>query len=417
MKTILILGSFVIGFTIGIIFTTNIEKLQALSSDFYQEAELFSETLMLIRDNYVKEVEVKDLIENAIKGMVNKLDPFSAFLMPDESKLMSSEAKGEFGGLGIKIAIRDEILTVVTPLPGTPAMKAGILPGDKIIKIEGESTKGITLREAVKKLRGKPGTKVKITIYREDEEPFDVEITRDIIKLESVPPYKVKMVDEGIGYIKITEFNEHTVEDFRTAYSELEEKGMKALVIDLRNNPGGLLKSAVGICRELLGPNKLIVYTKGRRSGEERKFYTESILKHSIIPLVLLINKGSASGSEIVAGAIKDWKRGVLVGEKTFGKASVQSVIPLKGGYSLKLTVAYYYTPKGNLIHEKGIEPDIEVEIPKEEWIKLIQQEEEIFGLSLEEKKKREKEKIPDRQLQSAINLLKAESIFSSKEN
>jgi len=417
MKRIYLIGAFLIGITFGLIIRFDFPAYLFASTDtLYKQAELFTEALLVIRDNYVKEVSTKELIENAIKGMVAKLDPFSSFLLPDESKIMDSEAKGEFGGLGIKIAIRDEILTVITPLPGTPAMKAGILPGDKIIKIEGESTKGITLMEAVKKLRGKPGTKVKITILRNGEEPFDVEITRAIIKIESVPPYKAKILEDDIGYIKITEFNKHTPEDFEKVYKKLEEKGMKALILDLRNNPGGLLSSAVEICKELLPPNKLIVYTKGRGLREERKFYSDSKWRHELIPLVVLINRGSASGSEIVAGAIKDWKRGVLVGEKTFGKASVQSIIPLKEGYSLRLTVAHYYTPKGNLIHEKGIEPDIKVEIPKEEWVKLIQQEEEIFGLSEEEKKKREKEKIPDRQLQVALNLLKAQEIFSSKD-
>jgi len=413
----MIAASFLAGLSIGTLFFSGTQPLSALSDEFYQEIKLFTEVLTVVRDNYVEEKQMKTLLIDAIKGMVNKLDPFSSYMEPDEAELMKTEAEGEFGGLGIKIAMKDEMLTVITPMPGTPALKAGMLPGDKIVKIEGISTQGLTLSDAVKKLRGAPGTGVTITVAREGKEPFDLAMTRAVIKLESVPPYKVKMLDENVGYIKITEFNEKTPDDFSKAWKKLDEGGMKALVLDLRNNPGGLLKSAVSVCRELLGPNKLIVYTQGRRAGQEMKFYTESDLKHSVIPLVVLINKGSASGSEIVAGAVKDWKRGVLVGEKTFGKASVQSVIPLSDGSSLRLTTAHYYTPKGNLIHEKGIDPDIEVSISREEMIQLFQQDEEVFGLSKEELEKKEKSKIPDRQIDVSLKLLTAEKIFRVPEN
>ncbi|MCD6412790.1 MAG: S41 family peptidase [Elusimicrobia bacterium] len=379
----------------------------------YEDLKLFNDVLSQIRTNYVEEKKTSDLIDGAINGMVHTLDPFSQYLRPESAKLLKSETKGEFGGLGIRITIKDKILTVITPLPGTPAFKMGILPGDKIIKIEGTSTEGISLMEAVKKLRGKPGTKVTITIAR-DKETKDITITRGIIKIESVPKDQATLLDYGIGYIKITEFSITTAADFRREYNLLESEGMKALILDLRNNPGGLLQSAVDIAKQFLAKDQLVVYTKGRRQNSNFKFYADKDY-HTKIPLVVLVNHGSASGSEIVAGAIKDWKRGILLGEKTFGKGSVQSLINLSDGSELRLTTAKYYTPSGVCIHEKGIKPDIEVKIPIKDQIKLMQQSEKIYGLSPEELKKREKDKIKDAQLERAKQILFAELMFSGK--
>jgi len=381
----------------------------------YEDLKLFNEVLTQIENNYVEEKPTNVLIKGAVRGMVEELDPYSQYLDTEAAKLMKSETKGEFGGLGIRITVKDKFITVITPLPGTPAFKAGILPGDKIIKIDGNSAEGISLLDAVKKLRGKPGSKVKITVAR-DKKVFDLEITRDRIKIESVPKHRAKMFEHGIGYIKITEFNEKTPDDFRNAYADLEKQGLNGLILDLRNNPGGLLTSAVEVTKEFLNEGELIVYTKGRRPDSNFKFIA-SKNNHKKIPLVVLVNEGSASGSEIVAGAIKDHGRGILLGEKTFGKGSVQSLITLSDGSQLRLTTAKYYTPSGVCIHEKGIEPDIVVPVSKEDKIKLMQQSEEIYGLTPEEKEKREKEKIPDVQLERAKEIILAQLKFSGKLN
>ncbi|PIV19183.1 MAG: peptidase S41 [Elusimicrobia bacterium CG03_land_8_20_14_0_80_50_18] len=377
----------------------------------YEELHLFNDVLSLIENNYVEEKATSELLDGAINGMIKKLDPFSQFMKPEAAELMKSETKGFFGGLGIKITIRDKWLTVITPIPGTPAFREGILPGDKIIKIDGESTEDIDVMGAVTKLRGKPGTKVTITIAR-DQETQDVTITREEIKIESVPKAKSRILDNGIAYIQVTEFNEKTPADFAEFYNNFEKAGMKALILDLRNNPGGLLSSAVEVSKHFLDKDQLVVYTKGRRKNSDMKFYAESTL-HKKIPLVVLINHGSASGAEIVAGAVKDWGKGILLGEKSFGKGSVQSLINLSDGSELRLTTAKYYTPKGICIHEEGIEPDIHVALSREESIKLMQQSEKIYGMSEEEKAKKEKEHISDKQLDRAKEILFAEMKFS----
>jgi len=377
----------------------------------YEELHLFNDVLSLIENNYVEEKATSELLDGAINGMIKKLDPFSQFMKPEAAELMKSETKGFFGGLGIKITIRDKWLTVITPIPGTPAFREGILPGDKIIKIDGESTEDIDVMGAVAKLRGKPGTKVTITIAR-DQETQDVTITREEIKIESVPKAKSRILDNGIAYIQVTEFNEKTPADFAEFYNNFEKAGMKALILDLRNNPGGLLSSAVEVSKHFLDKDQLVVYTKGRRKNSDMKFYAESTL-HKKIPLVVLINHGSASGAEIVAGAVKDWGKGILLGEKSFGKGSVQSLINLSDGSELRLTTAKYYTPKGICIHEEGIEPDIHVALSREESIKLMQQSEKIYGMSEEEKAKKEKEHISDKQLDRAKEILFAEMKFS----
>ena len=373
----------------------------------YEDLKLFNEVMSQIETNYVEEKSVTVLTDGAINGMVQTLDPFSQYMKPDAATMMESETQGHFGGLGIRITIRDKYLTVITPLPGTPAFREGILPDDKIIKIEGESTEGITLMDAVTKLRGKPGTKVIITVAR-NKEIKDITITREDIKIESVPPDNSKMLTSAVGYIQITEFTATTADDFARAYAELETKGMKALLLDLRNNPGGLLTSAVDVSKHFLEKDQLVVYTKGRRKESDFKFFNDKTL-HEKIPLIVLVNRGSASGSEIVAGAVKDWNRGLLLGEKTFGKGSVQSLIGLSDGSKLRLTTAKYYTPSGVCIHDKGIEPDIKISISQEDQIKLMKQSEVIYNLTEEEMKKKEAEKIEDAQIERAKEILLAE--------
>lgn len=383
----------------------------------YEQLRLLVDIMALVRENYVDEKENKDLVTSAIKGMVRDLDPFSQFLEPQEYKDMKTETEGQFGGLGIRISLRDNWLTVVTPIPGTPAYKLGILPGDKIIKIEKESTQGLSINDAVRKLRGTPGTKVTITIAREGEkEPVDYTITRDIIKIESI---RHRVLNETYGYIKINEFSASTDKDLKKSLAELQKQNIKYLVLDLRNNPGGLLDVAVDTAKEFLPSDKLVVYTKGRRPHMNREYKTIPNADYFKLPMAVLINRGSASGSEILAGALQDNRRAIIVGDRSFGKASVQSVFPLSEGNALRLTTARYYTPSGKLIHrdektgEGGIKPDILVEVPRETEAKLQSQIEEVYPPGKEpESAVKDKDRVEDAALLRAMELLKVADIL-----
>jgi len=408
------LGLFLL-FSLVIISDKAIQGVVEKGAEIYEQVKLLTEVFTLIRDNYVEPVEAKKLIYGACEGMVSKLDPFSQFMDPTAHEMMKSETEGKFGGLGIRIAIREGVLIVVTPLPGTPAYELGILPGDMIMKIEGKDTKDITLSQAVEFLRGTPGTKVTISILREGlKDLIDFTITRAVVKIESVPD--ARMLTDKIGYIELSEFSKDTPYEFDKVWKKLEKQGMKDLILDLRYNPGGLLATAVEVCKNFIGDEKLIVYTQGRGEQQAIKFFAEKKAKHEKIPLVILVNKGSASGSEIVAGCIQDWKRGVVLGEKTFGKASVQSLMPLSDGSGLRLTTAKYYTPGGRSIHDVGITPDIIVEVPAEIMTELMKQREKIYGLPEEAQQKREKEKIKDPQIERAKEILLAQEMFSGTE-
>jgi len=408
------LGLFLL-FSLVIINSKAIQGVAEKGNEIYEQIKLLSEVFVLVRDNYVEPVDPKKLIYGACEGMVNKLDPFSQFMDPQAHEMMKSETEGKFGGLGIRIAIQEGRLTVVTPLPRTPAYELGILPGDKIMKIEGKDTKDITLSEAVNLLRGKPGTEVTISIFREGEKDLiDFTITRAVVKIESVPD--AKMLTDKIGYIELTEFSKEAPDEFDKVWKKLRKQGMESLILDLRYNPGGLLTTAVEICKNFIGDKKLIVYTRGRSEEQVIKFFAERKTKHEKVPLVILVNKGSASGSEIVAGCVQDWKRGIVLGEKTFGKASVQSLMPLSDGSGLRLTTAKYYTPNGRLIHEVGITPDIVVQVPLETMAELMKQREKIYGLTPEAEKEKEKEKIKDPQIERAKEILLAQERFSEIE-
>ncbi len=408
------LGLFLL-FSLAVIDSRIIQGVAEKGNEVYEQIRLLSEVFVLVRDNYVEPVDPQKLIYGACEGMVGKLDPFSQFMDPSAHQMMKSETEGKFGGLGIRIAIQEGRLTVVTPLPRTPAYELGILPGDKIMKIEGKDTKDITLSEAVKLLRGKPGTEVTISIFREGEKDLiDFTVTRAIVKIESVPD--AKMLTDKIGYIELIEFSKETPDEFDKVWKKLKKQGMESLILDLRYNPGGLLATAVEICKNFIGDRKLIVYTQGRSEDQIIKFFAEKKAKHEKIPLVILVNRGSASGSEIVAGCVQDWKRGIVLGEKTFGKASVQSLMPLSDGSGLRLTTAKYYTPSGRSIHDVGITPDIVVEVPREMMAELMKQREKIYGLSTEAEKEREKEKIKDPQIERAKEILLAQERFSEIE-
>lgn len=325
-----------------------------------RELDIFAESLAIIEKKYVEPEPPEDLIYGAMGGLLAGLDSYSQFLTPDDYKNLIVETEGKFGGLGIEITIRDGVLTIISPIEDTPAWEAGIEPGDLIVKIEGELTKGITLNEAVKKLRGRPQTDVNLTIFREkDGKIKDIKITRAIIKIQDIK--RALFLEEGVGYVKIGEFRESTSRDLGKALIKLKKEGLKALIIDVRNNPGGLLSSAIDVTSRFLKDGDVVVSTKSR--SEPERTYKSVFLgsKYIDVPMVVLINKGSASGSEIVAAALRENKRAILLGETTFGKGSVQTIIPLSDGAALRLTTSKYYTPAGISIHEKGVEPDITV--------------------------------------------------------
>lgn len=400
---------------------------QNVKDDLYSKIELYSYTLTTIQADYVEQLSPKDLIYGSLKGMLSTLDPHSQFLDPDEYKELKTETEGKFGGLGIEISIRDGLLTIITPLEDTPAWKAGIKAGDRIVKIEDELTKDITLSEAVKKLRGKPKTDITITILREEEfKILEFTITREIIHIEDVK--HTQILKDGVGYIRLTEFREDSAKAFREALDDLKKQAADSLILDLRNNPGGLLNVAIKITEEFLPEGKTIVSTKGRRRSQNT--VTKSTNRNHLTewPMVVLINEGSASGSEILAGALKDNKRAIILGTKSFGKGSVQSVIPLPDGSGLRLTTSKYFTPSGESIHGTGIEPDIVVDFiapneePEDEGTEKIK---EIFdNIELKETEDKEKLKLSkkeletrerllkDNQVQSAISVLKGINVF-----
>ena len=392
----------------------------------YQHLKIMVDVMELIKESYVDPIDPVKLVYGAAKGMVEELDDYSQFMEPDVYERVKSDTEGEFGGIGIRVDMRDGWLTVVTPLPGTPAWKAQMLPGDKITKIEGESTQGQVIDVLIKKLRGTPGTKVNITIAREPEKKDaewttkELAIVRELIKTENV---KWRMLDEKTGYIRIVEFTGHATENFTKAISELKGKGMESLVLDLRYNPGGLLSSAVDVSKLLMGGNKMIVYTKGRKPENYQEFRAGSEAAYADLPVVVLINRFSASASEIVAGALQDNKRAVIIGERSFGKASVQSMIPLSDKSALRLTIAKYYTPSGKSIqHDEkgetgGITPDIAVKLQAETEKKLLQQGEDIYYPGLDEKQEAEKKKkdgVRDEVLDRAVELLKAREVLGN---
>jgi len=352
----LILFGFVFGLFVGGLCVHNVS---ALSNKTYEKLKVFTDVLEIIKKSYVEDVKTEDLITGAIDGMLNSLDPHSAYLTSDMYRELQVETKGSFGGVGMEVAIKDGILTVIAPIEDTPAYQAGVKAGDKILKINEESTKGLSLIECVKRLRGPKGTKVTIAIIREGfTQTKDVTMVRDIIKIQSV---KFKTLEKGYGYLRISQFQEKTSADAARALEAMQKEnpeGLSGLILDLRNNPGGLLDQAVEVS-DLFLDSGVIVTIKGR--GEEGKTafnaHQEGTMPHW--PMIVLVNHGSASASEIVAGALQDYGRAVIMGSKTFGKGSVQTIIPLDDGSGIRLTTARYYTPKGRTIHEQGVQPDI----------------------------------------------------------
>ncbi len=391
------------------------------TDNLYKQLELFSDAVSIIRSDYVEEPGSKDLIYGAMTGMLSSLDPYSQFMDPEMYNEMKIETEGEFGGIGIEITIKDNLLTIITPIDDTPAYKVGLKAGDKIVKIEGEITKDLTLMGAVKKLRGKPGTDVKVTVLREAEKKLlDFTITRSIIKIDSIK--KAEIVESGIGYIRLSDFQEKTYRELEKSLRELEDKGMQGFILDLRNNPGGLLEAAIDTADKFLGPDKIIVSTKGRVENQNIVFKSKNRNKHLDYPMVVLINGGSASASEIVAGAIQDHKRGILMGTKSFGKGSVQTVVPLSDGSAVRLTTSKYFTPEGRSIHGEGIVPDIVVAYKEPVKTEGAEEDADIFGELLhpeeEDKEKvqaeKEKQEKYDNQILGAVDVLKGIIIYGT---
>jgi carboxyl-terminal processing protease len=381
----------------GILFFNGSSRsFSADTKGIYENIEVFSEVLRQIEDNYVEPQDSQKLIYGAIKGMVQSLDPHSSFLTKEEHKELLIETKGSFTGIGIEITIRDNILTVVSPIEGTPAHEAGLEAGDKIIKIDGKPTMDMTLMDAVKTIRGPKGSEVNLTISREGaEKPLEFNIVRDVIPLKSVRNYLLK---PGIGYIRVSNFQGKTDDDLEKALKELEsDEKLKGLILDLRNNPGGLLNQAIKVA-DIFLESGIIVSTKGRNASQNIKVSAHKNKKGLNYPIVVLVNGGSASASEIVAGALQDNKRALILGTKTFGKGSVQTILPLSDGSGLRLTTARYYTPSGTSIQLSGITPDIIMEfIPineKEEEKKKRQfmREEDLKGHILNDKTKEEED-------------------------
>ena len=406
--------------------------VKAGTNDLYKNIEVFTEVLRQIEKNYVEPQDSKNLIYGAIKGMVQSLDPHSSFLTKDEHKELLIETKGSFSGIGIEITIRDNILTVVSPIEGTPAYNAGIQAGDKIIRIDNKPSTDMSLIDAVKLIRGSKGTDVKLTIHREGAgKPLEFTITRDVIPLISVRNY---LLTPKIGYIRISNFQSKTADDLASALEKLEKnRTLEGLILDLRNNPGGLLTQAIEVS-DLFLDSGLIVSTKGRDPSQDIEVSAHKNEKERKYPIIVLVNGGSASAAEIVAGALQDNKKALILGTRTFGKGSVQTILPLSDGSGLRLTTAKYYTPSGRSIQLSGISPDIKLRyIPpdnkEENKTRSYIREKDLTGhipnekFEEEELKKGEEQKTEDKKVQMllerdnqvrhSLELLQSWNIFS----
>ena len=386
----------------------------------YASIAVFARAMQLVRQDYVdeKKVSYEALTHAAMRGMLGDLDPHSQFMEPRDFKGMQDDTNSRFGGLGVVVSQREGALIIVTPMEDTPGFRAGLLPNDQIIKIDGQSTEKMDLNEAINLLRGDAGQKVTLTILRPaTKEIKDFAMVRENIKVASVKDAKIMPAELGgdfkIGYVRITQFNVPTAEDLGKKLDELEKQGMQALVLDLRYNPGGLLNSAIDVAGQFLPPKRLVASTEGRVASQNRKYFTADTTKpRPPYPLAILINTGSASGSEIVAGALKDLNRAILVGETTFGKGSVQSVIQLQDGSAMRLTTAKYYTPSHNVIHEHGVTPTIRATMtPEQERMLMLLRRED----SMTEPERKELANFRDPQLDRAVDALKGVMIYAEK--
>ena len=400
---------------------------QENSSETYRQLSLFGDVFERVRSEYVEDVSDEQLIEAAVNGMLSALDPHSSYLSPKNFREMQTQTRGEFGGLGIEVTMENGVVKVVSPIDDTPAFRAGLKSGDLITHLDGEPVQGLTLSEAVEKMRGKVGSDLKLTVRRENLDPFNVTVTRDIIKIRSV---RSRMEGGDIAYVRITSFSEQTTSGVEQSIKSLRKKAkgkLAGIVIDLRNNPGGLLDQSVKVSDAFLDQGE-IVSTRSRRPDESRRFNAKAGDITDGLPIVVMVNGGSASASEIVAGALQDHRRAIVLGTRTFGKGSVQTIIPLSGNGAIRLTTARYYTPSGRSIQAKGIEPDILVEQAKVEKITRpgVKREEDLRG-RLEnpsdnqikpdtEQLVKETDKPPeDYQLSRALDLLRGIALYGAR--
>lgn len=386
----------------------------------YEQLSVFARALQLIRQDFVEEGKVayRDLIRSALRGMLSGLDPHSQFLDPKEYKAVQEDTRSRFSGVGLVVTHRDGRLVVVSPMEGGPGLRAGVLTGDHILKIDDQVAERMTPDDASNLLRGETGRAVKLTLYRPStKETCEVEIVREAIQVITVRDAKLVPAslagDTKVGYIRVTQFSTPTASELAKALDDLEQKGMQAFILDLRHNPGGLLDSAVEVAAQFVGPNVLVVSTEGRVPSQKKEYRTPATVRlRPLYPMAVLVNHGSASASEIVAGALRDLKRAVLVGEKTFGKGSVQSVVPLQDGSAIRLTTARYYTPARQVIHEKGVEPTIRsVLTPEQDRLLNLSQREDALG----ERERRELSEFRDPQLERAVDTLRAVLTYAGR--
>ena len=416
-KIIIVLVSIVVG--LSIFASIALSGADKKKDDLFRQIELFTDTFSIIQSEYVDETKPKDLIYGALKGMLSSLDLHSQFMDPDTYNELKVDTKGKFGGLGIEVTIKDGLLTVITPMEDTPAWKAGIKPLDKIIKINNDITRDMTLGDAVKKMRGKPGETVNLTVLRESSKKvLEFKIVRDIIKIKDIK--ETMILEDGIGYIRLNEFREDTAKNINSALNLLSKEKMNALILDLRNNPGGLLEVAVDVAGKFIPKGKLVVYTKSRKEKQNLEFFSTSDQPILNLPMVVLINEGSASGSEIVAAALQDYKRAIIIGTKSFGKGSVQTVIPLSDGSALKLTTSKYFTPHGQVIHGKGVIPDIVAEEVKTipDSTKDVNSQDLFKDTEVKNSEPKETDVFnykTDSQIMRALDLLKAAKFYSAR--
>jgi carboxyl-terminal processing protease len=397
---------------------------QDQGAETYKQVKLFGDVFERVRADYVEEVSDQELIESAIRGMLASLDPHSSYLDPKSFQDMRVQTKGEFGGLGIEVTMENGLVKVVSPIDDTPAFRAGVQAGDLISHLDGEPVLGLTLAEAVEKMRGPVNTDLVLTLRRPNREPFDVTITRDVITVQSVR----SRLEDDVGYLRITAFNEQTSPGLDEAVEQLTEQAggsLKGFVLDLRNNPGGLLDQAIAVSDAFLNAGE-IVSTRGRHPDDAQRYNAREGDLANGLPIIVLINGGSASASEIVAGALQDHGRAIIMGTRSFGKGSVQTIIPLSGSGAMRLTTSRYYTPSGTSIQATGIEPDIEVQQARLEPIDSVvsRREEDLRGALTNEKSEdidstkdsaADEEEIEDYQLSRAIDLLQGLSLFQER--
>jgi carboxyl-terminal processing protease len=414
---LLVIGVLVANLIVGARLQAQIAATSKDDDSPYTRVSQLTRVMEQIRENYVdaSKTSYKDLVYGALRGMLASLDEYSQFLDPEMYAEMKDDTAGEYGGLGLVITLRDGVLTVVAPMEDSPGFRAGLQPGDRIVEIDGLPTDGWALAEAVKKLRGEIGTQIRLKILRPKTNEFkELTLTRAKISIASVKDESV--LGDHIAYLRVTEFKEPTAEALQKAVDNLLAQGANALILDLRNNPGGLLTSAIAVAEKFLRRGDIIVSTEGRDSRVQQVYKARGRRHYTDFPMAVLINGGSASAAEILAGALQDHKRAILIGEKTFGKGSVQSVMPLEDGSAIRLTTARYYTPNRRMIHGKGIEPDIVVPMSPDDWQAILMQKADSLPSETSESSA-ERPKVRDVQLERAIDVLKGVRMFHAQCN